>query len=254
MEDKHHKLSTLCLHIEYEHGDIISFLKTKLAGWEYKERKMRKNFEVLKGVNEKLSGSDVDTLFTNPLAEAEVLELNVIFKKEAQNLKTMENNYRTHSQFLKSHIEEQQDIFNNVKVFLHYGEDVQVPLPTDENIREIIRKFEYLLQTYEDLTKKMLLSYRGTNDLDHAVMEWSKGSKIILECIKLYKCLIELKADVLSNVDINAPDLSTNPGNLMQFYQDVESLVSGMSNSKRSETVQQPPPVKKRKTGCEGEM
>jgi hypothetical protein len=213
MEDKYHKLSKLCFDIEYEHGDIISFLKTKLPGWEYKERKMRKNFDVLKGVNEKLSGSDGDTLFTNPLVEAEVLEWNVIFKNEVQNLKNMENYYRTHSLFLKSHIEEQEDIFNNVKVFLHYGEDVQVPLPADENIREIIKKFEHLLQTYEDLTKKMLFSYRGTNDLDHDLMNWSKARKSILECIKLYKCLIELKVDVLPNVDINAPDLSTNPGN-----------------------------------------
>jgi hypothetical protein len=215
---------------------------------------MRKNFDVLKGVQEKLSGSYGDTLFTKPLAEAEILELNVIFKNEGHNLKTMENNYRTHSLFLKSHIEEQEDIFNDVKVFLNYGEDVQVPLPTDENIREIIKKFEHLLQTYEDLTKKMLLSYRVTNDLHHTLNEWSKARKSILECIKLYNRLIELKADVLPNVDINAPDLRTNPGNLMQCYQDVKSLVSGMSNSKRSETVQQPPPAKKRNTGCEGEM
>jgi hypothetical protein len=39
MVEKDYELSKLCLDIEWEHGDIISFLKTKLAGWEYKERK-----------------------------------------------------------------------------------------------------------------------------------------------------------------------------------------------------------------------
>ena len=167
MVDKFDDLSELCTMIHWEHAEFISKLRSQFGHWKYKENEMIRNSDLIKVAHERVSGSYGHPFFTHPLPQAEILQLNVIFNNEVENLKNMENNYMTHSLFLKGHIQEQEDIFNSMKESLDYREDVQVALPTDENLLEIIKKFEHLLQTYEDMTKNMLLSYRSTHDLHH---------------------------------------------------------------------------------------